>query len=89
MCRSTVFYNFASPNCSHGYSFEVGSSIEETNPLGADSAKALLIFLLDFILLFQTSRALSYISPCEQFDKRERMSIVHFSCTKIRQGLAP
>lgn len=59
--HGTLFYNSASPSCSHGYSFKVGSSIEETNnPLGADSAKALLMFLFDFILLFQTSVALSY-----------------------------
>lgn len=63
MCRSTVLYFITLPRqiVLMVILLKVGSSIEETNnPLGADSAKALLMFLFDFILLFQTSVALSY-----------------------------
>jgi len=86
--HGTLFYNSASPNCSHGYSFEVGSSLEETNnPLGADSAKALLMFLFDFILLFQTSVALSYHRANNL--TRERECPLFMFLVPIRPGLAP
>ena len=89
--HGTLFYNSASPNCSHGYSFEVGSSLEETNSdlslLKCRFCKSSADVFIGLHLVVVSNKC--SLSPCEQFDKRERMSIVHFPCTTIRPGLAP